>query len=251
MARTFNGTTDGIDMGNPSPLSALNSGVNTLTISAWVYGTSSTADGFIFGDNYSGGENFMVRWNRSSSGTIDGLVFNNTFASSLLHSVTTTTSAANTWTHVALTWNGTNTRIWINGTNEATGSLGGAGLNPGQTGYHWQIGRDFANNGTTFTGRIAECAIWNATLTATEIAGLAKGARAYRIRTPSLQGWWPVDGIQSPEPDLSGKKDSGTVTGTTSSAGPPYMAFTPRWPLGGIFPTTTPPVFILMPQIVT
>jgi hypothetical protein len=95
---------------------------------------------------------------------------------------------------------------------------------------------------------LADVAIWNVDLTAFEISALAKGARPNIIRPASLVAWWPLDGLQSPEPDLSRNAKNGTLTGTAAAFGPPYAPFTPRWPQ-----IILPPVslFTLMPQIVT
>jgi hypothetical protein len=54
--------------------------------------------------------------------------------------------------------------------------------------------------------------------------------------------------LASPEPDLSGNKNNGTLTGTTNTFGPPILPFTRRWPQFNFFAA---PPFTLMPQIVT
>ena len=36
-------------------------------------------------------------------------------------------------------------------------------------------------------------------------------------------GYWPLDGISSPEPDLSGNWHPGTLTGTTYADDPPFL----------------------------
>jgi|SRR6516162_2360494 len=98
------------------------------------------------------------------------------------------------------------------------------------------------NNGVAWDGNVADAAVWDGVLlTATEHAALGRGARPYQIRKGSLKGWWPLDGFSSPEPDLSGNANNGTLTGTTRVFGPPMMAFTPRWPQF-IMPPVTPVV---------
>jgi hypothetical protein len=91
-------------------------------------------------------------------------------------------------------------------------------------------------------------AVWNVVLTAAEHLSLSKGVLPYKIRPSALIGWWQLDGLQSPEPDFSGKANNGTLTGTALVFGAPTMPFTPRWPI--FFPPSPPP-FTLMPQIVT
>jgi hypothetical protein len=105
------------------------------------------------------------------------------------------------------------------------------------------IGENPDINGRGYEGRIGDIALWTAALTAAEHKALSQGARPYQIRSGSLKGWWPIDGMQSPEPDLSGFKNNGTLNGTpTLVTGPPFMMFTPRWPMGGILPFTAPSV---------
>jgi hypothetical protein len=104
------------------------------------------------------------------------------------------------------------------------------------------FGYDVGTAGRNFPGSLADGAQWNTNLSAAEITALSKGARPYTIRPANLLGWWPLDGLQSPEEELSGAKNNGTLTGTTAAFGPPYMQFTPRWPMGAILPTPTPAV---------
>ena len=104
-----------------------------------------------------------------------------------------------------------------------------------------------------FGGSCAECAAWNVVLSTAEITSYCRGARAYTIREPSLKGYWPLDGIVLPEPDLSGAVNNLSALGANSNPtlgfGPPLMQFTPRWPQFN-FPPPPPPAFVLMPQIV-
>lgn len=83
-------------------------------------------------------------------------------------------------------------------------------------------------SGSVLTGSIADVAIWNVALNASEIAALARGVRPNNIRTSALIGWWPLDGLSSPEPDLSGNSHNGTLTGTALANGPPVTLFTPK-----------------------
>lgn len=75
-------------------------------------------------------------------------------------------------------------------------------------------------------GSIADAAMWNVVLSDLEIAGLARGLRPWMIRPKNLVGYWPIDGYQSPEPDLSGFAHNGTLVGTALDFGPPTTLFT-------------------------
>jgi hypothetical protein len=109
------------------------------------------------------------------------------------------------------------------------------------------IGKDASSANSGWNGDIADAAIWNVALTVSEMAALAQGARPNTIRTLSLVGWWPFDGLQSLEPDLSGFANNGTLTGTSLASGPPIMQFTPRWPQG--LEVISPPYFTIRKQV--
>jgi hypothetical protein len=85
-------------------------------------------------------------------------------------------------------------------------------------------------SGQSFTGYLADLAVWTAGLTAIEADALWKGARPSDVRPRSLAAWLPLDGDVSPEPDISGFANNGTVTSATKIFGPPFKMITPRWP---------------------
>ncbi|CAM6003248.1 unnamed protein product [Sphagnum balticum] len=75
------------------------------------------------------------------------------------------------------------------------------------------------------SGKLAEWGLWDAALTTAEIASLAAGVLPPQVRPLSLVGYWPLYGLASPEPDLSGNANNGTLTGTTYATGPPVELF--------------------------
>jgi hypothetical protein len=65
-----------------------------------------------------------------------------------------------------------------------------------------------------FLGQIAQVMVWiGSNLTDGELQAAAWGG-PFAVGRP-LSGYWPIYGVDSPEPDLSGKGFNGTVTGTT------------------------------------
>ena len=228
MARTFNGTSDVI---KPSINMTL-TGIGTS--SAWVRPSNTTVgDGAVFG-LISGGHSLTIF--AESPGHFAYYDQGGGFTGSATYTI-------NTWYHVAHVVDGVGAKGYVNGV--ADGSLAGLTTLNATTVY-W-IGYNNQNN--FFPGDIADMAVWNTNLTPAEVLALAKGARPNMLRQGNLIRWWPIDGVQSPEPDLSGNAANGVITGTTSAFGPPYMQFTPRWPR--FMPLPPPPAFILMPQIVT
>jgi hypothetical protein len=139
------------------------------------------------------------------------------------------------------------TLFLLDGVSQTVGGTGGTPNGSG-TGGSRQFACQVPGN-DPLVGKMADLAIWNVKLTLLEGQALAKGIRPPAVRPLSLQMYFPLDGLQSPEPDLSGNKASGTLTGSSLTFGPPFTMFTPRWPMGAVLPMPIPQ-FILMPQIV-
>jgi hypothetical protein len=210
MARSFNGSSDVIVL-SAQPVTAV-----PATLSVWVYPASTAMS---YGTVFEGGV----------TGHTLGLFLNAThfayYDGTKSVDPGSATISANTWYHVVQTVDTTSITAYVNGTSDGQNVTGAQSF----SGTSAQIGYD--NSNAHWNGRIADIAIWNVVLTANEISALAKGARPHQIRKPNLIYWAPLDGKQSPEPDLSGKAISGTLTGTSLAFGPPYMPFTPRWPI--------------------
>lgn len=222
MSRSFNGTSDAIKCSGVDP-----TGLRSLTgISAWIYPTSSTTDGWIAGEVFSSGELYELRADRSASGFFNYVIVCSGVAT-VLASTSTVASLLNTWVHLCGTYDGSTQRLYVNGSQQASGAA--TGTIDFNTSSNFCIGQDTIHTSNTFAGRIADVAVWSTPLTALEVAALSKGIRPPAIRPLSLKGYWPLDGLQSPEPDFSGNANNGTLTGTTSAFGPPFTLFTPRW----------------------
>jgi hypothetical protein len=193
------------------------------TASIWIYQTST--DGYAVAFNapnavdrswgfflVGGSPNKMAIYGEASGGSFH-------------YDPGSTTISLNTWYHLAFTYNSTSGLTGyvngaVDGTAAASGTLAAAtSLVMGQ-----------GTGGTNFPGRVADAAVWNTTLTAGEVLSLSQGARPKDVRPGSIIGYWPLDGLVSPEPDMSGGHNSGTLTGTSLAPGPPVMMFTPRWP---------------------
>lgn len=134
---------------------------------------------------------------------------------------------AGTWVTFVITYTvGGNTTFYQN-----TTSLGTKAKSATTGSYSSGTVGNQTGGGQGTNGSMADFAFWSdIVLTAGEIASFNTGARPHTIRPTKLIINWPIDGLSSPEPDLSGLKQNGTVTGTALAAGPPVMMFTPRCP---------------------
>jgi hypothetical protein len=124
------------------------------------------------------------------------------------------TITPNHWYNVILFGNaGSTAGIYVSGYTTCSGFVDwGNSRLAGQNNFN--IGG--ANGTPTFKGSIAEVGYWNTLLNQNEIAALQSGVSPNKIRRGSLVGYFPLYGAGSPEPDYSGNKNNGTLTGTTT-----------------------------------
>jgi hypothetical protein len=242
-------------------------GTNGVTIACW-FRTSTAGAASVFpmlfgryNDNLAGPSGLYLSINASNATPANALIFQYAISGSLslnLHS----SGAVNdgNWHHacgvIDLT-PGTST-LYLDGASvaSATPSTGGTtGLVSNTLNVAW------APNGAVgnpYAGDIADCAFWGAALTTIEILALFQGIRPNHLRKTPLLGWWPLDGLASPEPDATSgnySRISGlavpipnnmTVNGTvTQIVGPPISLFTLQMPTAVLpfsVPPTVPPV---------
>lgn len=125
---------------------------------------------------------------------------------------------ADTWLAIGVTFDGTSLRQYLSGSLEVTTAVGAA-LNGsmdiqllGLMSY-LASSLDGSNPNNNFSnGEVAEYAYWNTALTADEMAALAKGFRANRIRPQNLVFYAPcVRGLQDVRGGRTLVKQAGTV----------------------------------------
>jgi hypothetical protein len=220
-SRSFNGTTDKIATGNQTAS-------NPITISAWINPSAAqpTAYGTVF--SISNNSTAVAQLLLKTTGKL--ATYLTVGGNSKSIDPGSVAISNNIWTHVLVVSDTSTLNLYVNGSLDTL--TGFAVAVASTSGIASGIGEDPGTNASFFQGSIADVAFWNVALTTAEISALAKGARPSIIRPKSLSGWWPLDGLQSPEPDLSGNAKNGTLTGTTPAFGPPYAPFTPRWPQG-------------------
>ncbi|HXC06521.1 MAG TPA: LamG domain-containing protein, partial [Bacteroidia bacterium] len=161
-ALSFNGTGSQVDLGNS--INTVLTALNTITVEAWVYPTSTSSLGVICGnyDNPTAPEmQFLLRRDADTYTfwVDDGSSFKN--VSSSPASVT-----LNTWQHVAGVWDGAQLYIYINGVLQST-TTGVTGSNFLATSNDIIIGNDAS--GESFAGSIDELRIWSRPLCANDI----------------------------------------------------------------------------------
>ena len=259
-ARSFNGTSDYIS----TTLTAQQAGFyanttnNSFVVTAWANPTTVNAVHSIFAAN-AGGLQLRINTTAKLECIRDNQV---------VLATSTGTVTAGVWSHLACSVfgvdaSGPTCTFFINGVTAGTSTTAASTFSSFVPTAIQVIGRNNATAGDYMLGSIADAAYFtapnslNPTLSNSQIAALAKGIRPWVFASPSilLTGWYPLDGLQSPEPDLGGGLSgigahNGTLTGTSAAFGPPYAPFTPRWPQVMDI-VVIPPTFVLMPQIVT
>lgn len=206
MARAFNGTTGTVLSGTPPTLTY------PLTVAYW--GKTTTTSGTQVG---------VVLGNGNSDQYVS-LYLNGAAASCF---VTGQNAAAgnvstNTWFHHAgVVASTTSLTSVLNGSAGSTNTTLTTASTPGSM----YVGQGADGAILSWSGDIAEIAIWNVALTAAELTSLAAGISPLLIRPSALVSYMPLLGRHSPEIDLRGNMPL-TVTGATASDHP--RVFMPR-----------------------
>lgn len=158
-ALNFDGTDDVVTITNANPID-FDTNLATHTFSAWVY--ADTAGESNVGQIYQKGTNTYLRVDNPSGSSLDieaNLDLATTDANINVSAPITTA----TWNYIAVTWDGTTLRVYINGVERGSGTGSGA------------ISSDTNNlliGGTTtanFDGTIDEFKVYNSALTAQQI----------------------------------------------------------------------------------
>lgn len=186
MARTFNGTTDKIDftLGLTLP----------VTISAWIKTTSAALGEIIDCDTgASGGRNYQFR--TTAAGKLEAVFFS---GASPFTATGATTINGGAWHHVAAVCPSSGVfTLYVDGVSDATSASHAWST---QAGTVSSIGSHNHGASTFFAGQIAEVALWFGTaLSVSQLLALAGGLPA-DVLNPTH--YWPLWGIDSPEPDI-------------------------------------------------
>lgn len=187
MSYEFNGTNQRLNTPTGSAVIAN----LPITMACWFNADIATAEICLMAmasdwANWVGGGLYMV-----ASGSVTGdpvRILTNPNASD----VATTTSGftVGTWHHAAGVFTSTSSRtVYLDGGNSATTTTTYNLTSPTDG---MRVGQFTNNFPRYFDGKIADVGVWDAALTAAEIASLAKGMTCNRIRPQNLQFYAPL-----------------------------------------------------------
>ena len=218
---------------------------STITVEAWIkasaWGINNYDNTILCKHSWSLGEQgYVLRC--GNNGQLDFTVCgkDNTGASISWVSANSPTASmtANTWFHVAGSYDGDSVRVFVNGVQKGATSLP-TGMIAG-TAYPIRIGRlsDQGQSQTRyFSGLIDEVRVWDRALTASEILSRYNKQIDPTVQT-GLVGYWRFnEGTGTNLTDLSTSGNNGTISGVSWSTNVPFNASitTPIiFPSGGI-----------------
>jgi len=229
----FNGTNQCVDLGTSGAL-ALTGGA--FTIEAWIKPTAKTSCLSILGRKNGGSANPGYAFYVNTYGSSDARLKFETQGTNC--GTTDPVIAWNTWQHVAVTWDGTTLRFYVNGVEKTAG--GNVNLTDGHV--KAMIGAFPPSGGYYYPGMMDELRVWNVTRTAadlrdamhSQLSGGESGLTAY-YQFNQAAG--------TTLPDLSANHLNGTLVNSpawTSSAVPLANGIADHWNLRAVWPGQNP-----------
>lgn len=229
MSRLFVSGTDSINCGSAASLD----NVNVFTWCAWIYCTSNgSATRYIITKGLVSGKSIQVDASNVNGG-IDCICEMSGATCRARNNTTADIIPQNAWKWICFqvtsgfvgtvytaSPGGVPTEISYSTHTTGTGSPSS------EAASSFLIGGDATN---AFPGRIAEVMMFNVNLTQGDRIAAMNG---FPVRMGNLVGYWPLQGQTTTEPDFSGGKNTGTVTGAAQAQNPPIrnrFANSPGW----------------------
>ena len=212
---------------------------DNITVEAWIYRTSDTDTWeHIFSDWYDDGESHravnLSLWNDSDNGDVcklGGSISTTGGGGSEVNS--SSVFELNVWYHVALSYDGSTMKLYINGIEESSNSSPSGNIH--NNNYSKKIASRATGNGLNFPGMIDEFRIWDDARTEAEIR--ANMYRELAGTESNLLVYYKMDeasGVTLEDSQSSGSNDgtwngSGGGTYTSATRQPSSVFFGPKY----------------------
>ena len=220
-AYAFDNSNDYIDV-DPGIINLIENNTEG-TISTWVYNAGSGWDGLITASSFTEWDSHL-RLQKNTDHRLRFAVEENNVI--LLGATTTNTLPLNTWTHVAVTMDGTGTKVYLNGVLETLTFSQGS-----QSSQEWfnavggldkfVIGAHAKNNTHSlhWNGKIFDTRIYDKALTSSEVTNVYTfGTSGTNPTTTNLVAQYKMDDTGTLAYDSSGNDNHGTKEGINASA---------------------------------
>ncbi len=208
----FDGTSDFIDTG----LTGSEFPIDTFSFSFWLYMDELTSTQNIISIDKSDAGTLAAFYVKILTSTQKFRFDVVNSANSAKVAQTTQTFNTNEWYHLAGTFNGTDIKLFVNGSNDGNGTF--TGTLPTPTG-NMAIGASYYNGSLVdwWPGNLANVAIWNRALSSDEINSVMwKGYQSLTDNEKSgLKAWYSLDDITSPAASLATMEQLATDKGVT------------------------------------
>jgi len=201
----------------------------TGSLGFWVYPTWAQADGVIhtFFDCRNSSNEFLtfVKWS-------DDTIYAGWKTGGSDHRASVASAGytlnQNAWNHFVLTWDDTanETRLYLNGSEIASQT---ATLVTHTTVNSRAIGIQDGTANRGVNSRVAEFFILSSVLQPGQVTALNGRVSLRRVVGAVQDQYTPLYGLVSPDPDLSGNKRNGTVTGATLANHAPVIPYSARF----------------------
>lgn len=202
---TFNGTSDKI-----TTAADIGSGISALSVAFWIYVGDITSQATVAAQWLTTGN--QRGWSVECNTSEKMQLWLSSDGSGAEGETTATALTQSTWTHVTITYDGTNVRFYLNGVLDTTSATSVATIFDSTNNII--VGAVNSGAAQFFPGRLADFRVYKSTLTAAEAASLYQGTSpddTVFLHLPLCEGAGAI------AHDVSGNQNHGTITGTESA----------------------------------
>lgn len=215
MARSLNGTSDLIKATGAQVFGNTRA---AASMACWVKGSAQQDKVFMMDGRNASQGNVRLGSENAVGGTKCRALWSNSGGTNVVDATSTAVIMDGAWHHVCFTIDASgNWKLYIDGVlDQSGGPLASNSVTLAWTAF----GCNARNtNAQFFSGQVAHGANWSRQVSAKEVASLAAGMLPSHL---GADHYWPLLGVDSPEPDIGGAtKAGGTLTGTSAANGPP------------------------------